>query len=97
MLFRFIRKFPNKLDSILDLLQQIKEKEIQMSKEMEDLKAAVEASITVEESAIQLITSLAAQITAAANDPAAIEAIAAELNEKAAALAAAVTANTTAG
>lgn len=66
-----------------------------MSKEVDDLKAAVARNGDVEDSAIALIQGLAQQIKDAAGDPAAIAALSAELTAKADALAAAITANTT--
>jgi hypothetical protein len=58
------------------------------------LTAQVAANTQVEASAVTLIQGLAAQITALANDPVAIAALAAQLNSSAAALGAAITANT---
>ena len=62
---------------------------------LSDLQAQVAAQTTVEQSAVTLIQSLAAQITAANGvSPAAVEAVVAQFQTSAAALAAAVTANT---
>ena len=62
---------------------------------LSDLQAQVTAQTTVEQSAITLIQSLAAQITAANGvSPAAVEAVVAQFQSSASALAAAVTANT---
>lgn len=64
---------------------------------LSDLQAQVTAQTTVEASAITLIQSLAAQITAANGvSPAAVEAVVAQFQTSATALAAAVTANTAA-
>lgn len=65
-----------------------------MSKQLDDLATQVSQVETVEQSAITLIQGLAAQIAASANDPAAIQALAARLLASSTALAAAVTANT---
>jgi flagellar biosynthesis chaperone FliJ len=65
-----------------------------MATTLDDLKAKVDAEQTVEQSAITLMQGLSAQIKAAANDPAKIQAIASELDTNNAALAAAITANT---
>lgn len=68
-----------------------------MSKELDDLKAQVTASIAVEASAVTLITGIAAQLAAliaAGSDPAALSALSAELKASADALGAAVAANT---
>ena len=65
-----------------------------MAADLSALTDAVTNDTTVEQSAITLLEELAAEISAAANDPAAIQALADEVNANAAALAAAVTANT---
>lgn len=59
-----------------------------------DVQAAVTAEDTVVDSAIVLLTGLAAQIAALQPNQAAIDALAADVTAKTAALAAAVTANT---
>lgn len=59
-----------------------------------DLQAAVSAEDTVIDSAMELITGLAAQIAALQPNQAAIDALAADVSSKSAALAAAVAANT---
>lgn len=58
------------------------------------LTAQVAQNTTVEASAVTLIQGLAAQITALQNDPAALAALAAQLQTSATALSAAITANT---
>lgn len=65
-----------------------------MSKELDDLTAKVAHNTEVEQSAITLIQEMAAQIAAVKDDPAAIAALAAQLDAQASALAAAVAANT---
>ena len=65
-----------------------------MSKELDDLTAEVAAVKTAEGSAIVLVQGLVAKIGAAANDPAAIAALTADLKTSTDALAAAITANT---
>lgn len=68
-----------------------------LSQEITDLQAAVAAEETVEQSAITLLQNLSAQLTAAlasADPTGAVEAIVTNINTNAAALAAAVTANT---
>ena len=65
-----------------------------MSKQMDDLAAAVKKNDDVVDSAVTLITGLAAQLLAAKDDPVAIEVLANEVSAKADALAAAVVANT---
>ena len=59
-----------------------------------ELQAAVATDTTVTASAITLLQGLAAQITAAAGDPAALDAIVQDLNANTTALAEAVAANT---
>ena len=61
---------------------------------MDDLAAAVKKNDDVVDSAVTLITGLAAQLLAAKDDPVAIEALANEVSAKADALAADVAANT---
>lgn len=61
---------------------------------LDALTTQVAQTTTVEQSAITLITGLAAQLSAIADNPAAINALAAQLNASANALAAAVTTNT---
>lgn len=58
------------------------------------LQTAVSRVSTVEQSAVELIKQIAAQLAASASDPAAVQALADELNAHADALAAAVTENT---
>jgi len=65
-----------------------------MSKQLDDLKAAVEAENTVIDSAIVLLDGLAAQIVALKDDPVALQSLADEVNAKSGALSAALTKNT---
>jgi hypothetical protein len=65
-----------------------------MSVEMDKLTAEVQETKTIEESAILLIQGLATRLTEIANDPAAILALADELDASQRALADAVQANT---
>jgi len=62
--------------------------------ELDDLQAKVTEINTVEESAIALLNGLSAQLTAAAGNPAQVQAIADSLSAESAKLAAAVAANT---
>jgi pyruvate carboxylase len=68
-----------------------------MSQQLDTLKPAVAAEATVIDSAIQLINGLATQIAALPADAAAIAQLAADVQAKSDALAAAVTANAPAG
>ncbi len=66
-----------------------------MSQALNDLTAQVTATVGIEQSAVALIQGLADQIKAAGTDPAALEALQANLKTSADALAAAVAANST--
>lgn len=61
---------------------------------LDALTAAVTNENTVIDSAITLLTEISAQLSAAATDPAAVQALADEINAKAQTLADAITANT---
>jgi len=65
-----------------------------MSKELDDLTAAVAAEDKVIDSAILLINGIADRIKAAGTDPAALAVLTADIQAKGTALAAAVAANT---
>jgi hypothetical protein len=69
-------------------------KENSMSKELDDLTAAVAAEDSVIDSAVALINGIPALIAAAGTDPAKLSALSADISTKSAALAAAVAANT---
>jgi hypothetical protein len=87
-----------KLDQILAAISSLQAIVIQQGtatmSALSDLTAQVQASTTVETSAVTLIQGIAAQITAAGGNPTALAALTAQLNASAAALAAAVVANT---
>lgn len=72
----------------------LKNKTPNTMKEIDDLKAQVDQTSTVIESAVTLINGIAARITAAGVDPAALSALTDKLTSESAALAAAVAANT---
>jgi hypothetical protein len=84
----------HKLDKILAVLSAIKQEEGIMSQALDDLAAAVAENTALDQSAIDLIGGLAAQIEALKDDPVALAALAAEVRAKSAALAAAIQANT---
>ena len=65
-----------------------------MSQALDDLKAQVAANVSLEASAIQLISRLADQIAAAANDPVALQQLTTDLKAEADKLAAALVAGT---
>ena len=81
-------------DEILRLLRQILQEVIKMTVELDDLTADVTDIETQADSIIALCNGLSAQLAAAKEDPAAIQALADSLKAKAAAIAAAVVANT---
>ncbi len=83
-----------KLDAVLELLRLLLNQGEDTMADLTALQAQVAASVTVEQSAITLIQGLAAQIAAAGTDPAALAALVTQLNTSAAALGAAITANT---
>ena len=84
------------LQPISSKLDEILRGERKMSAQLDALQAQVEQNTNLEASAVTLIEGLAAQIAAAANDPVQIAALSAKLQTSATALAAAITANTTA-
>lgn len=83
-----------KLDAAISILIDVRRKEVLMTQEFDNLSAQVEATETLEDSAIALINGLAAQIAAAKDDPAKIQALADSLQTKAELLSVALTANT---
>lgn len=84
----------NKLDAILGMLQESKNREVRMSAELDALTLKVEETRTVVGSAVTLIGGLAAQIAALKNDPAKLQALADTLQASKQSLADAITANT---
>lgn len=83
------------LNKVLGLDRRIERKETQLMKTLADLQADVAALADVDASAIALIQGLADQIrNLPPNDAAAIDALATQVEEQKAALAAAITANT---
>lgn len=83
-----------RVDEILGLVRSIDEKGTGMSKELDALKAAVARNSSVQDGAIELIKGLSSRINAAADDPAALQALAAELDAQATELADAVKSGT---
>jgi len=76
------------------LLLEILQKVNRMSTQLDVLTAQVERNTSVDQSAIELLNGLAAQIADLKNDPAALQALADNLTASSDALAAAVVANT---
>lgn len=85
------------LNQILDTLTAQQGEITEMSAELDSLTAAVTENTSVDQSAITLLQDLAAKIQAAANDPAAITALATDLRASSQQLADAIVANTPAG
>ena len=76
------------------LFTELSEKVDRIMTDLTALTAAVAAETSVDQSVLALVQNLAAQITAAAGDPAQVAALAEQLTASTAALQAAVTANT---
>lgn len=68
------------LSDILQLVQRTLAEVHKMSKELDDLKAAVAANTEVTQSVATLVDGLAAKIVELKDDPAALEELAAEMN-----------------
>ncbi len=83
-----------KLDEILKILKDVQRKEEAMGEELDALTAQVTANESLEQSAITLIEGIAAQLTGAKEDPAKVQALSDSLKTSAAALSAAIAANT---
>ncbi len=84
----------SQLNRIEQMLVSITQQEQQELMTLAELKAQVEKNTALEESAVQTINGIAAQLAAAKDDPAAIQALADELTASAGDLTAAITANT---
>src|SRR5690349_13322732 len=85
---------PDRTDLILQRLADLHSQGEAMSAQLDRLKQEVAESKTVTESAIAMIGNLAQQIRDLKDDPAALEALANDLDSQQQALAAAVTENT---
>jgi predicted PP-loop superfamily ATPase len=88
------KEITKKLNRILATLMRMEQKEVHMSQELDDLKAAVAENAALDDSIIQLVEGLAAQIVALKDDPVALAALATEVRAKSALIAAAIQANT---
>ncbi len=82
------------LSEIKSLLAGLKAQGVAMSKELDSLTDKVTETVTVEQSAIELLNGLSGQIAALKTDPAALQALSDSLAAKSSELAAAITANT---
>lgn len=83
-----------KLDTIIMLTTNIQQGGIKMTAQLDDLTLAVNENTSLDDSIIQLVDGLAAQIAELKDDPAAMAALAQSLRDKSAAIAAAIKANT---
>ncbi len=86
--------FLNQQGTILVLLKQLLTLEKTMSAELDALTLEVQATTTLEASAITMINGLAAQIASLKTDPVALQALSDQLTAKATDLAAAIASNT---
>jgi hypothetical protein len=83
-----------KLDLILTRLDKFQQEGAHMTQELDDLTSAVHENASLDDSIIQLVNGLAAQIMALKDDPAAMVALASELRAKSTAITDAIRANT---
>ena len=93
-----IEALHEKMDALLSvnraILRLLETNGANIMSAIDDLTAQVAANTAVEASAVTLIQGIAAELAAAATDPAKVEALAAQLKASASALGAAVAANT---
>lgn len=92
--YKFLSNLDKKVNSILALVKEIKQREVIMATDLSVLQDQITETITIEQSAITLIQGLAAQIESLKEDPAALQALADQLKGSADTLAQAVIANT---
>jgi hypothetical protein len=102
LILRALNRLNNKLDAVNAGVQQLLRQQGVQTVTLDDLQAKVTAATTVETSAVTLIQGMAdqlktlsAELAAAGQDTAKIDAMAAQLDAASAPLAAAVAANTT--
>ena len=93
-MFWRVNPVEHKLDHIIHLLEKSKTREKRMAVDLSVLQAEVERNGAVDQSAVVLLTGLAAKIDELKADPAALQAFADSLRGSSDALAAAVSANT---
>jgi hypothetical protein len=91
---RLLRSISLKLDAVLLALDDLKQRDVSMSAELDALTNQVKANTDAEASAVLLLGQLSALIKAAAADPAKLQALATDLDASKQALAAAILANT---
>lgn len=90
----YLKILDGKLDLILDRILSLTEQENLMSAEVDRIKASVTGLTTISQSAVALLTELGNEIRARQDDPAALTALANEVDQRKMELAAAITANT---
>jgi len=83
-----------RIGQLHDSLQLLSSRIRSMSTQLETLAAAVAANSSVTQSAVQLLSGLAAQVAALKEDPAALQALADQVTASSQALAEAITTNT---
>jgi hypothetical protein len=89
-----VKGINDKLAAILQAMQDVKNMEVHMSKELDDLEVAVSENTSLDDSIVVLVTDLAAQIEANKTDPVKLQEMATALRAKSSALATAIQANT---
>lgn len=82
------------INQILTIVQNLQKQGVNLMGDVSKLTAQVTQNTSVEASAIQLIQNIAAELAAANGDQAQIDALTAQLNSSATALAQAITQNT---
>lgn len=87
-------KIIKKLDTIISMLSDIKQKEVIIMADLTGLTEQVAANTEVEQSAVVLLQGLADLLKAAGTDPVALQTLQDQLKTSADALAAAIVANT---
>jgi ABC-type transporter Mla MlaB component len=90
----YLKILDGKLDLILDRILSLTEQGNAMSAEVDRIKASVAGLTSISHSAITLLTELGNEIRARQDDPAALTALANEVDQRKQELAAAITANT---
>ena len=90
----FFRDDPSILSRLDQIISLVNKQGAKMDAELQTLRDQVAQNTALEESAVTLITGLAAQITALKDDPAALTELANSLHTSAGDLSAAIAANT---
>lgn len=90
----YFTRVEKKLDQILALLKAIQRKEEHMAGELDDLELAVAENTSKDDSIIQLVNGLAAQIESMKTDPVRLQALATALRTSTQRIVDAINANT---